>query len=1018
MFLSGLNAHSQKITYTYRNFDERDGIRSSTMFGMAQDKDGFIWVGTDNGLHRYDGYKFVQIKSPIDTKHYNIANQLTEVMYDSVYNRLWLMSLTDFQYLDLNDYTFHRWFDMKKYPMNTISQKNQTKISKDEILFSIGGDLFQYSIRDKSVKDVNEKYGLDRNAKNRYAFLKSTNENYVSIICSKYVILKNLKNGEIQPIKALEGETFLDVVQENDYIYIASFDGLITYHLPTGSRSKRNFPYVVHGKSFNHNIVKVHHFDQHTLILSGMSGHILFNKVNSTYQYFPQEKGDFENRVNAYNFLNDREGNLWRSSIHDYCNVLYHQNRKMVIIDSIINEKGVNVEPYRNIRLNDSIFAFCGSGISGIGLFNQYTGKYQIINNYLNNSAFVYDIVKMNDGQIYTTTPKYIFSYEMNTHTFTPEKFEINKKFESISGVKYFYKIGKNKAVGVNASTVYIIDFYTKKADTIDISNYLKGKNDISSYSLIPFCYHDENLYLGGEKNLYALDIEKQKIALAWENNSAVDKDILKFVRDMEIDRNGKIWISTLYNGVIIYDPSTQSWKILNKDNSCIANNNVSELVLDSENRMWVMNIDKFYLFDPKSFKCLTSKDKKEGFPKLGYSAQMGENDYIMTFNNYPTIQMLDFTNNPINTKTRPTIITSIKVNERDLINVPLKKDTAFSFSYNENNISFSFTNLCFNNSHNNQYKYKLEAIDNTWVTSAEPYVEYKRLPSGTYTFSLQSSNNEGIWDPHIHKITFSIQPIFYKSWWFILLTLGSGLALIYFYYKLNIKRLRNEAKITADYQKKISEIEMKALRAQMNPHFIFNSLNSIQKFIFEKDEYAASQYLTKFSRLIRLILEHSNQEFVTISSEMEMLKYYIDMERLRFSDKFEYTITKSDDVSDSWLIPSMVIQPHVENAIWHGLMHKEDDCTLSVNITMLDDQTIRVVIEDNGVGRTKAEEMKSKQTLKKKSFGSQISKDRLKYFSELTGKKASLNIEDLYNANGISSGTKVILTLPIKNHT
>lgn len=1017
MFLSGLNAHSQKIKYTYRNFDERDGIRSSTMFGMAQDKDGFIWVGTDNGLHRYDGYKFVQIKSPIDNKQFNISNQLTEVMYDSIYNRLWLMSLTDFQYLDLNEYTFHRWFDMKKYPMNIVSQKNQTKISKGEILFSIGGDLFQYSIRDKSVKDVTTQYGLEDKPNNRYAFLKSTHQDYVSVICSKYVTIKNFKNGEIHPIKALEDETFLDVLHEEDYVYIASFDGLITYHLLTGARSKRNFPYFVNGKPFNHNIVKVHHFDQQSLILSGMGGHILYNKVKRTYQYFPHEKGDFENRVNAYNFLNDREGNLWRSSIHEYCNVLYHQNRKMVFIDSIINEKGVNIEPYRNIRLNDSIFAFCGSGITGIGLFNQYTGKYQIINNDFNRSEFVFDIVKMNDGQIYTATPKNIFTYQMNTHKFTPVKFEINRKFESISGVKYFYKLGNNKAVGVNASTVYMIDFHTKIADTIDISAYLKCKNDISSYSLIPFCYHDGNLYLGGEKNLYALNVKKQKIALAWENNSAVDKDILKFVRDMEMDRSGKIWISTLYNGVIIYDPSTQSWKMLNKVNSCIANNNVSELVLDSENRMWVMNIDKFYLFDTKSFKCLTSKDKKEGFPKLGYSAQMGENDYIMTFNNYPTIQMLDFTNNPINTKTRPTIITSIKVNERDLINVPLKKDTTFSFSNNENNISFSFTNLCFNNSHNNQYKYKLDGIDKDWITIAEPFVEYKRLPSGTYTFSLQSSNNEGIWDPHIQKVYFTIQPVFYKSWWFNVMLITGVLGLIYFYYRLKTNRIKSEAKLTADYQKKINEIEMKALRAQMNPHFIFNSLNSIQKFIFEKDEYAASQYLTKFSRLIRLILEHSNQEFVTISSEMDMLKYYIDMERLRFSDKFEYTITKSNDVNDAWLIPSMVIQPHIENAIWHGLMHKEDSCQLSITMIKLDDQTIQVFIEDNGVGRTKAEEMKSKQTLKNKSFGSQISQDRIKYFSELTGKVAELKIEDLYHEDGSSAGTKVTLTLPTKNH-
>jgi LytS/YehU family sensor histidine kinase len=229
---------------------------------------------------------------------------------------------------------------------------------------------------------------------------------------------------------------------------------------------------------------------------------------------------------------------------------------------------------------------------------------------------------------------------------------------------------------------------------------------------------------------------------------------------------------------------------------------------------------------------------------------------------------------------------------------------------------------------------------------------------------------------------------------------------------------LRSEEKIKRVFERQISELEMKALRAQMNPHFIFNSLNSIQKFIFEKDEYAASQYLTKFSRLIRLILDQSNQEFVTIGSEIELLRHYIEMEQLRFKNRFSYTLDRDQNVQEEWLIPSMVVQPHVENAIWHGLMHKQSDCMLQVRIEKLSDAFIRFTVEDNGVGREKAGELRSKQVLKNKSYGSKISQDRIQHFNRLHGIDSIIKIVDLKDELGQAIGTKVIFDLSITKNS
>ena len=210
--------------------------------------------------------------------------------------------------------------------------------------------------------------------------------------------------------------------------------------------------------------------------------------------------------------------------------------------------------------------------------------------------------------------------------------------------------------------------------------------------------------------------------------------------------------------------------------------------------------------------------------------------------------------------------------------------------------------------------------------------------------------------------------------------------------------------------------MEMRALRAQMNPHFIFNSLNSIQKYILKNDQYAASQYLTKFSRLIRLILDHSNQNNILLSSETELLQLYCEMESLRFDHRFNYRIQVDASLQpDTQEIPSMLIQPYVENAIWHGLLHKETTGNLLIEFKKTADGQLIVMVEDDGVGRSRAAELKSKQVLKKKSYGMQITEDRIALINRLNKIQASCRVLDLTDEQGRPAGTRVELVIPLK---
>jgi putative methionine-R-sulfoxide reductase with GAF domain len=215
--------------------------------------------------------------------------------------------------------------------------------------------------------------------------------------------------------------------------------------------------------------------------------------------------------------------------------------------------------------------------------------------------------------------------------------------------------------------------------------------------------------------------------------------------------------------------------------------------------------------------------------------------------------------------------------------------------------------------------------------------------------------------------------------------------------------------------RQKMAEVEMHALRAQMNPHFIFNCLNSINRYIVKSDQATASLYLTKFAKLIRLILDNSNSKNVLLSNELEALKLYIDMEALRFDKKFSYEIKLAEGVSaDSIEVPPLIIQPYVENAIWHGLLHMQTVGHLKIHLSLPVENMLQCVIEDNGIGRNKARELKSKSATTKKSLGMKLTENRIALLNRHAQLNASVEIIDLVKEENEAAGTKVILNIPI----
>ena len=213
----------------------------------------------------------------------------------------------------------------------------------------------------------------------------------------------------------------------------------------------------------------------------------------------------------------------------------------------------------------------------------------------------------------------------------------------------------------------------------------------------------------------------------------------------------------------------------------------------------------------------------------------------------------------------------------------------------------------------------------------------------------------------------------------------------------------------------KLSQTEMAALRALMNPHFIFNCLNSIQYFTAQNDADKATDYLAKFSRLIRLVLENSKSDKVTLANELETLRLYIEMEAMRFPDKLHYQIQLADGIdAESIQIPPLLLQPFVENAIWHGLMHKDEGGLVQVAVAQPTEDRLHIEITDDGVGRQKAAEYKSKSATKNKSFGMKLTAERIQLINQLYNTQTQIRVDDLVDERGLAIGTRVTVEIPV----
>lgn len=369
----------------------------------------------------------------------------------------------------------------------------------------------------------------------------------------------------------------------------------------------------------------------------------------------------------------------------------------------------------------------------------------------------------------------------------------------------------------------------------------------------------------------------------------------------------------------------------------------------------------------------------------------------------------------------------------------PYDLDTAVQFKqhiqlqHNENFFSFRYTCNNYIGEEDNRYRYQLKGVDNAWVeagTRTEAF--YTALKPGRYDFFVQAANNDGVWGSAKKLITITIVPAWYQTAWFKAALVLLVLVLVFTFYRQRMLHLqakllagkqraelaRQEAEVKqlrAEFEKQLAQTEMAALRSQMNPHFIFNCLNSIKLYTLQNNTEAATEYLGKFSRLIRLVLENSRTTTIPLHAELEYLQLYLEMEKMRFKQKLHYTIGAEEGLDTEFIeIPPLLLQPYVENAIWHGLMHKEEGGEIALHLSVQEEALLVITITDNGIGRTKAAELKSKGATARKSFGMKMTSERIALINKLYKTETAISIRDLVDSEGEPAGTEVTIKIPL----
>ncbi len=1016
----------QADQFRFVSFGTRDGLNDKYVYAATQDKQGFMWFGLATGLYRFDGYNFRHYSSTADKPGQSISNVLQTLQTDEA-GHLWLGSLNTLQWY--NPVSNRFWTpDYSQPALREMGGSYFLNISKGHNgnmwLATQKNYFYRFSAKDSSFTPFHQ---YPKNASRTTIRVFEIGQSIYALHPEGiYIFTTDGKPVAFHPMPIDEISNGFYNSKEQTIIITTYTGGLVVFSLPQKKFLSNRYP----NEEFKKSNLFCATIDPGGKLLVG--AYALFRYDDSTKELLTfrrDAKNEYSlNAEKIGNLFFDRENNLWVCS-HNGLSMLPWQNTqiKSIPLVDVVTKNGVEPTGVMMVPGSDDIL-IPNTNSAGLLVYNTTSKKVITVQNTYSKKQSDKPIVSLfltPDNKVFLSDYKQLYIYETASRSMKPYLLrDQNGKQVANTGRTVFDKKG-NIYIYAFENGFYMWDYSNNKVvhyNKWDIDPADSNKKD--NYFAPSLIDRDGFCWFSSSNGVYRFNPQTQK-AVHIGTTELPSVPVMGRTQYIAEDKRGHIWIATDANG--IYEWYTEGGKEILRNYNRYSGIGLPvdycwKIKADPRDSMlWISNTVGLLRFDPVAKRVVSILSKQNGFSvdDGGYSFNILPNGQLAQLY-FGYLNLIDLNSFQYNTIKPVVQLSSLQVLDQEKLFTLDTLHPELYLSNQENFLRFQFAALVYNNSNRNQYALQLEGADKDWIyVESKNIASYSGLKPGTYYFRVKAANSDGLWGPEtVVKIV--TRPPFYATTWFIGLCILSILAMSFFWNRYRIGQVRKQEALQSAFRQQIAETEMKALRAQMNPHFIFNSLNSIQKYILKNEHIEASQYLTKFSRLIRLILDQSNQNTILLSSELDLLKLYLEMESLRFDNTFDYSITAEASLAvDTTEIPSMLVQPYVENAIWHGLLHLPvgERGVLQIHFSATSDGSIKILIDDNGVGREKAREWKSKQVLKKKSYGMQIAEDRIAVINRMQHIHATCEVVDKKNADGSAAGTSVILVIPpIKN--
>jgi len=979
------------------NFDNRNGLTQNTVWSITQDQQGFLWVGTDDGLLRYDGYQFKPYRAKIGASSNALPNNsVRHLLYDGGAN-LWIGTRNGIALLNVLT-------DSIQTFLPNLRIRKLLKGPKGYLWVGTHKGLFLFDVHQKrgycKIPDVNllNAVRLDGDR-----VMYSTSDDYWVLDARNNhfhrVSLGLPPDEDIRPMVYFKGQIWVGVENEGVWVYDSH-----TFKLVKKYAIRSQFPLL---EKFPIRAIQVGKNGKCWLSLqSGLmcldvpSKKMEFLPSDLTYQRLNSLKGSPLNDI-----FEDHSGLLWVGSNNSGLNKV---NLRLGKFRTINQDNGLNYNfvlsfaEYHNKLL-------IGTDGEGINVWDRATGKFRVVAPTVTGQRQIFAMAEVEPSLFWCATGNGLFQFDAQKLQITRPDDASKVLFDSLQNttVRTIYRDHRQRIWLGTSKGMISFDYPTKR--------YRFWESGNSFGDLINSFREDAqgNVWIGRGTGLQRYSPKNETIEAILLKIPSTDVDVTD-VSNVNVSSDSLLWVSSYRVGLGKYNPFTKEFKLYTTDDG-LPNSIVYGSLIDNRKQVWMSTNMGLARFDPVK-ETFTTFDVHDGLQNNEFNggAYLKLTSGEMVFGGVYGFTIFQPSGLQQRRPPSPVAITDVKVMNHS---VNLAGKPTLETTYKQNFLSFEFAVLDYVSPQKNQYAYQLEGVDKNWIYSGQRhFVSYSQLPPGSYTFKVKASNADGVWGEKPTTLNVVVTaPFWMKDWFWYVTLLAMGGALIV-YFTGRIRRIQEREKEKATLNRQIAALEMKALRAQMNPHFIFNCLNSINNFILHDQNHQASKYLTKFSKLIRQILDNTDTPLQPVERIVTFMNLYVELEQMRFGkNRFDFEIKVDPRIEiHETVFPTMMIQPHVENAIWHGLMHRPHEGKILLLFHRESPTMVSCTIEDNGVGRVKSREISKQLSPSRKSKGTQNVLESIETFNrQYNTDGAKIIIDDLYDERGQGVGTRVKIVLP-----